>query len=141
MEKKSVLISFIILILVALAGSGAGIYYYMQYQSLKVRTNNPNIAVKELLAKVGKLVDLPTGEQPTVATVNDANAIKDQPFFAKAKNGYRVILYPNTRMAILYDEETNKIINFGTINVSNAATPSSTNPSKAPFSPTQQPAP
>lgn len=125
MEKKSILISFIILILLALGGSGAGIYYYVQYQQLLAKSNDPNIAVKEVLGKVGKLIDLPSNEQPTVATVNNAELIKNQSFFAKAKNGYRVILYPNAKLAILYDEAANKIVNFGTINVG-SATPSAT---------------
>lgn len=123
MEKKSVIISFIILILLAVGGSGAGIYYYFQYQTLVRRTNDPNIVVKELIAKVSKLMELPTGEQPTVATVTNPDLIKSQPFFAKAKKGNRVILYPTARLAILFDEQTNKIVNFGSINVSNA-TPS-----------------
>ena len=125
MEKKSVIISFILLALIAIGGSSAGIYFYYQYQMLQQRTNNPTIAVRDLLAKVGKLMDLPANEQPTVATANNADLIKNQPFFAKAKNGYRVILYPNAKLAILFDEQGNKIINFGTINVGNA-TPSAT---------------
>lgn len=123
MEKKSIVISFILLILLAVGGSSAGIYYYYQYKTLLARTNDPNIVVKELLAKVGKLIELPVGEQPTVATVTNPELIKDQAFFTKAKKGDRVILYPNARLAILFDETSNKIINFGTMNVS-PATPS-----------------
>ena len=129
MEKKSVLISFILLILVALGGSGAGIYYYYQYQTLLSRTNDPNIVVKELISKVGKLIELPSTEQPTVATVTNPDLIKSQSFFAKAKKGDRVILYPNSRLAILYDEAANKIINFGTISVGSATPSAITSPS------------
>ncbi len=131
MEKKAVIISFVILILLAVAGSTAGIYYYFQYKTLVARTNDPNIAVRDLLAKVGKLIDLPTGEQPTVATVQNPDLIKSQPFFAKAKKDDRVILYPNARLAILYDEQANKIINFGTINVGSATPSATVAPTKA----------
>ena len=124
MEKKSVLISFIILILLALGGAGAGIYYYRQYTQAIKRAADPKLEVKELLTKLGKLIELPTTEEPTVATVTNADQIKSQPFFTKAKNGYRVVLYTNGRLAILYDDVANKIINVGTINVSNTATPS-----------------
>lgn len=124
MEKKSVLISFIILVLLAAGGGGAGIYYYRQYTEAVKRAADPKIEVKELLEKLGKLIELPTGEEPTVATVTNADQIKDQQFFTKAKNGYRVVLYTNGRLAILYDDVANKIINVGTINVSNSATPS-----------------
>lgn len=123
MEKKSVIIAFVILSLLAVGGSGAGIYYYVQYKNVLRRVKDPTIEVKEILAKVGKLIDLPQDEEPTVATVQDAEAIKNQPFFSKAQNGYRVILYTNARMAILFDEKNNKIINIGAINV---GTPSAT---------------
>lgn len=125
MEKKSVIISFVILTLLALGGSGAGIYYYNQYTHAVKRASDPKIEVKELLAKLGKLIDLPA-EEPTVATVTNADQIKTQPFFTKAKNGYRVVLYTNGRLAILYDDKANKIINVGTINVSDTATSSGT---------------
>lgn len=125
MEKKSVIVSFVILTLLALGGSGAGIYYYNQYTHAIKRASDPKIEVKELLAKLGKLIDLPA-EEPTVATVTNADQIKTQPFFTKAKNGYRVVLYTNGRLAILYDDKANKIINVGTINVSDTATSSGT---------------
>lgn len=123
MEKKSVLIAFFVLVLIAVGSSGFGIYYYFQYRSLTSRIQNPGLEAKEVLAKVGKLIDLPEGEEPTIATVNDAEAIRSQPFFTKAQNGYRVIIYTNARMAILFDETNNKIINVGTINM---GTPSGT---------------
>ena len=125
MEKKSVIISFVLLVILAVGGAGAGLYYYNQYTRAVKRAADPKIEVKELLVKLGKLIDLPA-EEPTVATVTNADQIKSQPFFAKAKNGYRVILYTNGRLAILYDDKANKIINVGTINVSDTATPSGT---------------
>ena len=119
------IVSFVILIIIALGGGGAGLYYYNQYTQAVKRASDPKIEVKELLVKLGKLIDLPT-EEPTVATVTNADQITSQPFFAKAKNGYRVVLYTNERLAILYDDKANKIINVGTINVSDTATPSGT---------------
>ena len=138
--KKSILISFIILFLLAAGGSSAAIYYYFQYQKVMTQINDPDFVVKDVLAKVGKLVELPTDEKPTVATVNDPELIKDQAFFAKSKKGDRVILYPAAHIAILFDEKANKIINFGTINVSNTSTPSATVNAatpQAPFVPMQ----
>ncbi len=123
MEKKSVVVAFLVLALLAVSGAGAGIYYYTQYRSLLSRVNDPQGEAKAVLEKAGKLIDLPTGEEPTIATVQDAEQIKSHPFFSKAQNGYRVILYTNARLAILFDEKNNKIINVGAINV---GTPSAT---------------
>lgn len=128
MDKRPVIFAFIILALLAIGGSGAGIYYYSEYKKLSLRATNPQMEIKEILAKVGKLIELPEGEEPTVATVQDAEQIRSQPFFAKAQNGYRVILFTNARMAILFDELNNKLINVGTINVGT----SSASPSVAP---------
>lgn len=123
MEKRSVIIAFFILSLLAIVGASAGMYYYYQYRTLSARVQNPGLEAQEVLAKVGKLIDLPQGEEPTIATVNNADAVKAQPFFAKAQNGHRVILFTNARLAILFDEKANKLINVGTINV---GTPSGT---------------
>lgn len=117
MDKRPVIIAFIILALLAIGGAGTGIYYYSQYQKLSMRTKDPQVEIKEILGKVGKLIELPLGEEPTVATVQDADQIRDQPFFAKAQNGYRVILYTNAKLAILFDEQANKLINVGSISV------------------------
>jgi len=123
--KRSVLFSFLVLFIIAVGSSSVAVYYYMQYRTMERRINDPAFGVREMLTKVGKLMELPQGEEPTVATVNNPDAIKDQPFFMKAKKGDRVILYQNAGIAILYDERVNKILNFGTINVNTTATPSS----------------
>jgi len=122
--KRSVVFSFLVLFVIAVGASSAAVYYYMQYRTMERRINDPEFGVREMLAKVSTLMELPQGEEPTVATVNNPDVIKDQPFFMKAKKGDRVILYQNAGIAILYDEKVNKILNFGTINVNAGATPS-----------------
>lgn len=129
MEKRSAIIAFLVLALLAVGGASVGIYYYFQFNTLSKRSQDPKSEAKEVLAKLDKLIELPEGEEPTVATVQDAEQIKSQPFFVKAQNGQRVILYTNARLAILFDEQANKIINVGTINVS---TPSANQPIVSP---------
>lgn len=132
MEKKSVIIAFLVVSILAIAGAGSGIYYYSQYRALSQRSKDPQAEVKDVLAKVGKLIELPTGEEPTVATVQDAEKIKTQPFFTKAQNGHRVILYSNAKLAILFDEKANKIINVGAINLSTPSAEVAPEPSLQP---------
>jgi cell division protein FtsB len=76
---------------------------------------NPQIAVQKqtqsLIDNVAKLMQLPTGETPTVASVSDASQAKQQSaFFNNAQNGDKVLMYVKAGEAILYRPSTNKII-------------------------------
>lgn len=106
-----------ILVALLVAASGSTYYFYREYSSLK---NEPNkVAVEEtnkLVATVGKLIVLPE-ETPTVATVSDPEKLKDQPFFAKAKVGDKVLIYTNAKKAIMYDPEEHKIVEVAPINI------------------------
>ncbi len=70
---------------------------------------------KQLVDEVGKLMVLPK-EVPTIATVTDITKLKNQPFFANAKNGDRVLLYTQAKKAILYRPSIKKIIDVEPIN-------------------------
>lgn len=73
---------------------------------------------------------LPTGEQPSIATVSDKNKLKDQAFFKNAQNGDTLLIYTNARKAILYRESTNKIIEVAPIAIDTAAGTTTVNPDK-----------
>jgi len=105
-----------------LAVIGLGLWSWNLYSDRKDLKNevatlnaNPQSVVqkqtKQLITKVGSLMQLPTGETPTVAEVSDATQAKQQSsFFNKAQNGDRVLMYVKTGEAILYRPSTNKII-------------------------------
>ena len=76
--------------------------------------------VKKVVAQVGKLILLPEGETPTIATVSDPSALKNQAFFADAKKGDKVLIYTNAKKAILYDPVIKKIINVAPVNTGDA---------------------
>jgi len=78
----------------------------------------------ETIAAVGKLIMLPEGEEPTVATISDIEKLKDQAFFTHAQNGDKVLIYTTAKKAILYRAETNKIIDVAPVNMGGAASPS-----------------
>ena len=111
--------ALIILVIIALAVTT--FYFYNQYQKANSLLQNPNQATteesKKLLAQVGKLIELPAGENPTIATVSDKTKLIDQPLFAHAQNGDKVIYFPNSGMLILFRPSINKIISVGTANV------------------------
>lgn len=78
--------------------------------------------VREVSEKISKLIVLPTDELPTLATVSDPEKLKDQPFFANAKTGFKVLVYSKAQKAILYDPTTNKIVEVAPINSNSAPT-------------------
>lgn len=106
-------------VVIALIAVG-GFLYYRSTQASKLNTQNPQAAqaeVRKVVAAVGKLIDLPPGEDPTIATVTDATKLQDQPFFQKAKNGDKVLIYSGARKAILYDPQAKKVIDVAPINI------------------------
>lgn len=117
---KFKVLSFALLAALLLASIGGGYYYYDKYQKTKMVLENPEEAAKvetqALLDKVGKLMELPSGE-PTIATVLDKDKLQDQPFFAKAENGDKVLIFAESQTAVLYRPSTNKIIGFAPVSI------------------------
>ncbi len=78
-----------------------------------------------LVEEVGKLILLPQGETPTVATVNDLAPLKGQAFFDHAKIGDKVLIYTTARKAFLFDPAQNKIIEVAPISIGSQSSPQS----------------
>ena len=103
-------------------------YFYNQYQKNQTSSQNFNIPsdtqVKILIDQVGKLIELPQNEQPTVATVSDITKLSGQSFFAHAQNGDKVLIYSQAKEAILYRPSINKIITIAPLNLGVNPSPS-----------------
>lgn len=114
----------LIMIALVVLLAGTSLYFY------KKSSGNPDAEaqaeVKSLVSKVGKLMFLPEGETPTIATVSDPEALKDQAFFADAKKGDKVLIYSNAQKAILYDPSADKIITIAPLNTDTAKNPTTT---------------
>lgn len=102
------------LLLVALCATG---YFYYQYRQ------SPQVAdakeIEELVETIGAFFTLPEGETPTLATVTDREKLAEQPFFQKAENGDKVLIYSQSGRAILYRPGNGKIVDVTTVNVNN----------------------
>jgi hypothetical protein len=126
-----IIIVAVLLILAALPSY----YYYSQYKKTQALLQNPGAQAtaqaKVLINEVGQLMLLPTDEQPTIATVSDVTKLMDQPFFANAKNGDKVLIYTQTKKAILYRESINKIIEVAPVNLG-SSTPAAPVPTAVP---------
>lgn len=119
-KNKKVLIGGAAALFVILA-SLPSIYFYRQYQQAQLQITNPTAAAQEdaaaTIIAVGKLMQLPSGETPTVAIVQDITKLRDQTFFSTAKNGDKVLIYTVSRKAIIYRPSTNKIIDVAPVNL------------------------
>jgi uncharacterized protein YneF (UPF0154 family) len=133
---KAHYVLFIILFLAAVAAGGAGYYYYQKYTAAQQLLSNPNLAVEretnDLVMQVGRLMVLPGDETPAVATVTDAEKLKEQEFFKNAENGYKVLIYTNAKKAILYDPVRNIIVNVSPVNLAGDAQAPAVTPSPSP---------
>ena len=117
-------IFFFLILAAAIAG---GYYYYSSYQKL---LKNPDIITKQevdwLQEKVGKLMQLPSDEVPSTATVLDKDKLKDQAFFANAENGDKILIYTKAKKAILYRPSNDKVIEVMPIALDNSNNGSAT---------------
>lgn len=119
--KKNILL---ILVGAVVLSSGTSVYFYSQYSGLLQDPNKvAQDEITKLVAQVSKLMVLPEGEIPTLATVSNPDKLKDQAFFAKAKTGDKVLIYTNAKRVILYNPESKRIVEVAPINIGAIATP------------------
>ena len=70
--------------------------------------------INNVLKEISKHMVLPKDEQPTVATITNVDKLKKQmPFFDKAQNGFKVVVYKEK--AILFDPANNIIIDVAPV--------------------------
>jgi len=86
------------------------------YKTILLYKQSKSEDVSIVLAEVRKLVDLPTGENPTIATVTDLKPLGSQEFFKDAHIGDKLLLFTKSKRAILYRPSTNKIIVVAPLN-------------------------
>lgn len=116
-------ITFLVFLLVGTGFAGWSFYSYLETKKEVVRLSTiegqqgiQEQEVSILLDQVKKHMLLPDDEQPTVATLTDVDELKiQQPFFEKAINGDKVIVYANSQKAIIYSPEKDIIVNVGAL--------------------------
>lgn len=132
MKKKLLIIG----IFLGLLAATPSVYFYIQYRNAQAQLSDPaTFAKKEsdkLISALGKLMELPTDETPTVSSITDRDKLATQPFFAKAENGDTIFIYTNAKKAILYRSSTNKIIEVAAINLDASASAVQVSPTQAP---------
>jgi len=112
-----------LIILLAAIAILAVFYSQTQIQLKNLKSDSQEVIkdqTKNTIDKVGKLVALPQGENPTVTTVTDPDKLKNQPFFAQSKKDDKVLIYANAKKAYLYRPGINKVIDIAPISPSTA---------------------
>lgn len=129
-KSSKQLATWLIVIILLLLVAAIAFYYMHRYndsqKQVRKLSSNPAITAQQeqqnLISKVGALTVLPTGETPTIATVTDITKLTDQPFFANAKDGDKVLIYTQAKKAYLYRPSTDKLINIAPVNIGNNQT-------------------
>ena len=115
-SKRSVpiviLLTLILIAIVFIAG-----HFYLKVRKLETTIYNNQNTSSSLLDQVSKLIILPQDEQPTIATVTSLDQLKNQPFFANAQIGDKVIIYTNAKKAILFRPSEGKIVEVAPLNL------------------------
>lgn len=126
------MLGFLFLLAVGVAG-----YFYYQLKS--ANDQKPANEMADILKTIGKVMELPAGE-PTLATVTDKEKLADQPFFQKAENGDKVLIYADAGRAILYRPSTKKVVDVSVINVKKNENSGETTSGQTPETPVVPPA-
>ncbi len=118
-HSKKIMVGLGVVVVVCLV---AIFQLYNRLNALQNPTKAAQDEVTKVVAQVGKLMVLPTDEQPTVASVTDPEKLKGQDFFLNARVGDKVLIYQNNRKAILYSPSLNKILEVSPINLNTGQT-------------------
>ena len=116
-KERSILnIVLFVLLVAALVGFAWSFWRYwtikQEVRFLSTPQGQQELSKKEIdkvVLAVGKLIVLPTDQQPTVATIQDVAALsKEQPFFIGAEDGDKLLIYSDK--AIIYSVKNGKLI-------------------------------
>lgn len=104
-EKKTLTLSVTIALLIISIIFVLGTWWrVIQRDNLEAKKQ----ADSALLAKVGKLLDLPE-ESPIITTIISKDDFKNETFYNKIETGDKLIIYLNEDQAIFYRPSTNTV--------------------------------
>lgn len=124
------------LLVVSLVAFGWSFYNYQSIKKEVAILKDPQLASElsqketaELIAKLSKLMVVPADKDPVVAVINDVEMLAaTQDFYVPAHNGDKLIMFQDSRKAVIYDEDDNRIVNVGPIYFDNGDGATSTDP-------------
>lgn len=121
-RKKTLWTAAAALAILVFAVSAA--FFFKEYQDIKENPTAASEATSQrIVDKVSQLYFLPGNETPTVAKIEDKSKLTGQVFFNSAENGDYLLVYTDAKIALLYRENDNKLVNVGPVSTDQAAQP------------------
>ncbi len=124
---KRIIFTLIVIVL----GVG-GYFYYTSHRVIQVTNTQTSASagtedavLDETIRELSAFIVLPENDTPILAVVSDPKALAGETFFAHAEVGDRVLIYKQSRKAILYRPSIKKIIEMESI-PADALSPSTT---------------
>jgi len=110
-NKKMALISGAILLVVLVVAG----FFAWQYFNDTGRMNRETVSrIKE---EVGRIYELPTDEEPSVAQLNNPSSLEGQEFYKKAQKGDYLLIYQKSQLALIYRDATKKLVNVDHVEI------------------------
>jgi hypothetical protein len=107
---------------------GYSLYSKQATESKEVLGSTSQASIQDTVKKVGEIVQLADAtEQPSeVANIEDTSRLSSNAFFDRAKNGDIVLIYPVSKIAVLFRPSTSKVIAIGPVDSGTQVTPTPT---------------
>lgn len=107
--KKALKVVLGIVLVLAVVGLAAVVVL----QQMKLKEDQSN-ETQELQRRIAKIMLLPD-EEAVVTEIDDAEKVREQPFFAQVENGDKVLIFPGAARIVIYRPGRNLIVNVGPI--------------------------
>jgi hypothetical protein len=116
MKQFRLLLGATIALIVVLMAT-AGVLGWKYYQLNKSSDTSQKKTLDRIVKKVSVHYLLPTNEKPTVALVQDKSQLGSQDFFKLAQNGDYLVIYQKNKLALIYREQIDRLVNVGPVNI------------------------
>jgi len=114
-RRRSIILILSVIIVLLLAV--IGVLFWKFQQTTADDTGKNKETSKRIIAAVSQLYFVPTNEEPTVALIQDKSKLGNQEFFKKAHDGDYLLIYQKSKIALIYRENDDKLVNVGPINL------------------------
>ncbi len=114
-------VKVILVVIVLTVISAFATMQYQENQRLKTVEGQQELTkqqIDDVKSKVGKLIILPD-EEPVVASIENVKELKKtQPFYVNVSNGDWLLVFQESKRAIIYSPERDILVNVGSLDIS-----------------------